>query len=301
MKSSSFTFYIHFINITNYLYSKTLQFSLGITYKSHFRLLESSMAECTLDEDKSQKTTNYFCETQLQNTDIKEIKLQTDFNFTSQDKVLLVGITPIAKINMNDIQKIDDELYNILESDTPIFILDNCTIFKYENNKINISGIINGDKPKSLVVNKNLTLMTNIENNNYNLTNEIKCIIKSILRNNYVLNCEINYENKYNLQSAVSIITDGILLINFENTIIEDEKAEVTYKKSENDEAKNNGYFYKKSKSKGINVGVIIGIIVGCVVLLGTIIFAFIYLKKRHKKKADKDPSSSEIAIKTIE
>ena len=100
MLTSSFTFTIHFIPLLNYLYSKVLKFPLSIIYNTYIRRLEeNSYAECILDENKNQSSTNYFCEVQVPNTNIKQIKLQPSFNFVSQDKVLLVGISPIAKIS----------------------------------------------------------------------------------------------------------------------------------------------------------------------------------------------------------
>ena len=48
---------------------------------------------------------SYLFEIQAQTISIKQIKLQSKFNFTSQNKVSLAGITPIGKIGMNFLKK----------------------------------------------------------------------------------------------------------------------------------------------------------------------------------------------------
>ena len=55
-----------------------------------------------------------------------------------QNKILLVGISPIAKISINDLQKIDNKFNNLLSYNPDIFILDNAIIYRYENGKFNI-------------------------------------------------------------------------------------------------------------------------------------------------------------------
>lgn len=298
MATSSFTFTIHFIPISHYLYSRVLKFPLSIIYNNYIRRNEeNSYSECTLGEYKNQSSTDYFCVVQVPNTNIKQIKLQPSFNFVSQDKVLLVGISPIATISIDNIQKINNKFANLLSSNPDIFILDNAIIYRYENGKFNISGIINRDKPTSLKVNNYLTMMANIESNNNEITDEIKCIITSINNDNYILNCEIMDQDIYNFQSAVSILGEGILVINIENIIYKDENARVNYPKSQDGENNTNygygyGYTTKKSKSGGVNAGIIIGIILGVAAVSAAIILIIIYLrKKKRKKKFTNEPS----------
>ena len=57
-------------------------------------------------------------------------KLQPSFNFVSQDKVLLVGISPIATISIDNIQKINNKFDNLLSSNPVIFILDKSIIYR---------------------------------------------------------------------------------------------------------------------------------------------------------------------------
>ena len=102
--------------------------------------MEDSNFECALSKSNAQSSTNYLCKVQVQNKDINKIKLLTNFMFTSQDQVLLEGITPIAKMSLNNINKIDSKINNLLSSNPPIFILDNCAFNNYEDRKLNISG-----------------------------------------------------------------------------------------------------------------------------------------------------------------
>ena len=135
--------------------------------------------------------------------------------------------------------------------------------------------------------------MANIEGNDNKLTNEFKCIITSIKNNNYSLNCEIIDEYIYNLQSSVSIISDGILVLNFPNAIYENKNARVNYQKYE-DGGLYYGYIQKEETKLGeTNYGIIIGIILASIVAIAIIIGAIIYFKKRGTKKFNNEPTSS--------
>ena len=290
MAKKSFTFNTHFIPLTGSLYSKKLIFSASIIYNNnYFRQLEDSNFECTLSKNNAQSSTNYLCEVQVQNKDIKQIKLLTNFMFTSQDKVLLTGITPIAKMSLNNINKIDTKFNNLLLSNPPIFILDNCTISNnYEDRKLNISGTIKGNKPKSVIVNNSLALMINIEDDANELSREIKCIVISMKNYNYTLDCELYSKGIYNFQSALSIINDGILVINFDNIINENEKALVNY---ESEDVKPN-----IKESKRISTGAIVGIILGSLAPLAGIIIVNIFIRKKNKKEIkNENPSIQKI------
>ena len=296
MAKKSFTFNTHFIPLTGSLYSKKLIFSGRIIYNNnYFRQLEDSNFECTLSKNNAQSSTNYLCEVQIQNKDIKQIKLLTNFMFTSQDKVLLTGITPIAKMSLNNINKIDTKFNNLLLSNPPIFILDNCTISNnYEDRKLNISGTIKGNKPKSVIVNNSLALMINIEDDANELSREIKCIVISMKNYNYTLDCELYSKGIYNFQSALSIINDGILVINFDNIINENEKALVNY---DPEDVKPN-----IKKSKRISAGAIVGIILGSLALLAGIIIAIIFIRKKNKKEIkNENPSIQQLKILRVD
>ena len=59
----------------------------------------------------------------------------------------------------------DDKYSSLLSSNPSIYILDDSSFYGYDNYKFNISGTISGEKPSSISVNKDLSLMMNIQNN----------------------------------------------------------------------------------------------------------------------------------------
>ena len=103
--------------------------------------------------------------------------------------------------------------FNILLNKN-IYILDN-SAFSYDNNlSFNISGIIDGTQPK--LENKNVSVTSNLQEKKSEA--KIDCIINNITLNNYLLNCKTNESLNLDLQSAISFIDNGdILLINFYN------------------------------------------------------------------------------------
>ena len=242
----------------------------------------------------------YHCKVQTQNNNIKQIKLQSNynFNFTSQSNVDLEGITPIAKRYINNLEKIDTNVNNLLVSNPHIYILDNSTIHLYENNNtFNILGSIDGEKPNSISTNKKLLLMISIENNETETENEISketnCIVSDIINNTYVLDCKINDNSIYNVQSAVSVIEDGILVINIDQKI----QKGIVYNpvsKDDNDDNNNNNdeqiTLFRSKKSKGLSSGALVAIILASIVALAAVIaIIIIFVRKRNGKYVNSD------------
>ena len=308
-KNTSFNFNIYFIPTTNTISSEELMFPLTIIYNTFSS--QDIYSKCILNKDKNETTISYLCEVKEQSTNIDQIKLRPYFYFTSQDKVYLAGITPIAKISMNNLEKIDNKFNNLLLSNPNIYIINNSIVNRYQKNIFNISGIINGDKPKNILVNKNLSLMINLENNKAEsqneitklslminlennkiesqneITKEINCITTDIVNNKYTLDCQINDENIYNLQGAVSIIEDGILIIMNEN-----KKGLVFYPESDNG---NQILPHSSKKSKGIGAGAIAATISAILVALASAIIITIFcVRKNHQKDLE---NQSEIKI----
>ena len=120
MATSFFTFTIYFIPLLNSLFSNTLTFPLDIIYNTYLRRLENVNANCNLGDSNS-KIVNYFCRFQVDTSNIKQIKLKSKFTF-SQGKVTLVGITPLAKMSMNNLQEMDDKYSILLSSNPSIYI-----------------------------------------------------------------------------------------------------------------------------------------------------------------------------------
>lgn len=123
---NSFSFMVHFVPIKNYLYSKYLMFPLIITYYTSLRGLKEQYTNCTLTN--SQSMISYICEVQAQTSNIKQIKSESNFNFLSQNNVNLIGITPLAKMFINNIQNIEDKYDILLNPNQTIFIIDNTTL-----------------------------------------------------------------------------------------------------------------------------------------------------------------------------
>ena len=178
---------------------------------------------------------------------------------------------------MNNLQNIDDKYSKLLASNPSIYILDDSSFYGYGNNKFNISGTISGKKPSSISVNKDLTLMMNLQNNvnEEEITKEADCIVTGIKIDKYTLDCTAKEKNKYNLQSAMSIVDNDILLVNIKDSD-SDEGGAVLDPNTEDDVQ---NFRYPK-KSGGIGAGAIVGIVIACVVALAAVITANLCLKK---------------------
>ena len=279
MAPSYFTFTIHFIPLLNSLFSDTLTFILNIIYNTYLRRLENANAVCNKGESNS-KMVNYDCRVEAETANIKQIKFEPEFTF-SQGKVKIAGPSPLAKMSMNNLDKMDDKYSSLLSSNPSIYILDNSSFYGYDNYKFNISGTISGEeKPSSITVNKDLSLMMNIENseNEEEITKEADCTVTNINGDKYTLDCKTPDKNKYNLQSAMSIIDDkDILLVNINKNGNSDDDGTALDPYTE-DDVQNVKYHYKKSG--GIGAGAIVGIVLACVAALAAVITAILCLKK---------------------
>jgi hypothetical protein len=277
MASSYFTFNIHFIPVANSLFSDTLTFVLNIIYNTYLRRLEDVNANCNIDKiSSSESMVNYLCRVQAETANIKQIKFEPNFKF-SQGNVKIAGTSPLGKMSMNNLQNIDDKYSKLLASNPSIYILDDSSFYGYGNNKFNISGTISGKKPSSISVNKDLTLMMNLQNNvnEEEITKEADCTVTGIKTDKYTLDCTAKEKNKYNLQSAMSIVDNDILLVNIKDSD-SDEGGAVLDTNTEDDVQ---NFRYPK-KSGGIGAGAIVGIVLACVVALAAVITAILCLKK---------------------
>ena len=207
--------------------------------------------------------------------------MEPEFDFVTQSNITLIGITPFAKEFMNDVQKANDK-YDIISNNT-IFILNNSTYTKYDELFFNISGLINGPKPK--LSNKNLILYINIESET-NSKEEIQCKVTNILFDNYSLTCKANKAFKGDLQSAVSYIDDGdILLVNFDK---------INQSSIDVDIETNQKFFFSKN-SGGLKPGFIAIIVIIPIIAIAAIIVLTHYFKKKSNVGKDDDVNSSSI------
>ena len=291
MKTASFTFIIYFVLVKNSIHAKNIIITIVIIYNSYLRRLrlENHEAVCTLDETNTNSIIGYKCNVQAPTANIRHIKLEDNFNFGSDNNMKLVGITPIAKLFMENLQEANDNYGNLLSSENTVYILDNSTLYQNETSHFGIYGILNGEKPKTITKNKNLTLMANIEFESENKTKEINCTVTDIKNDNYTLTCEATENLKYYFQSALSVIDDGLLLINFDTYKSENNSILDT----ENDKEISN-FRFNYNKSKGLNGGTIVAIILPCIVVLAAVIGIIYYLKKA-PKRTDHTESSADI------
>ena len=293
MSTSYFTFNIHFTPLSPAI-SKNLTFPMDVSYSTYLRLLDEYKANCNLDETNTQSMLSYFCKVDAPTANIKNIKVKPEFDF-GQGKVSLAGITPLAKMSMNDLKSVGNKYDALFESNPSIYILDNSTVNRYSYYNFNISGTINGDKPESVKVNQNVALMVNIENNDTEsedeTTKEIKCTVTGIVKDNYTLDCQTDDESKYELQSAMSIIEEGILLVNLGNIT---NGSQAVYNPDTDSEITR--YHFKKSR--GIGAGEIVAIILACIVAVAGLIGVIYCLRKSPVKTHNFDSSQHGLKIK---
>ena len=273
-----FSFYIYFARIRNTIYSKILHFPIIITYNMNMRVLKETEGNCTLHKMINERNYQFLCEVYEDTTNIKSISIKPDFKFLSQNNINIIGISPFAKLFMNNLQLINEK-FDIL-SNVSIYLLDNSTYDKYDEPLFNISGRINGTQPK--FENKNLSVIINLHSEK--LVNEIDCIINNITWEKYILNCKMNETTESDLQSAISFIDDGnILLINFAdgaNSII---NVEIEKKIS-------NRLFFRKQNG-ALKPGIIAALIIIFIVALASIIFIAFYFRKKNIKLENYDDS----------
>ena len=278
MQSSFFTFVIHFIPVKNIIFSKFVKFTVNIIYKTFLRRLQNYSSNCILVETSTQKIVSYKCNVEVSTKNIKQIEFETDLKFDPKNHIKLIGITPFVKNLKDNLQEVNNIFTKLFTSNTTIYVLNNCTLYKHKSNQFDIYGEIKGDKPKTFTKNKNFTLMMNIECEQENKTREEDCTVSDIKNGIYNLTCNTTEILEYNLQSAISIIDEGLLLINFETYINE---SSTLFEPEIRKETPN--FRYYKGKSTGINAGIIVSIALSSIIALVAVIGINYYFKKMPK------------------
>ena len=193
---SYFTFNIHFISIKGFIFSSSLTMSVQLISDRMLRVLQTHKANCTKENDDLEKVA-YLCTVLADTSTVNRIKIDSDFNFDSQD-ITIAGISPIASGLMENVQNALEEYDSLFESD--IYILEHSIITANERNKnFNITGIINDPKPT--FNNTDLELKINIDKESVTEAN-INCTIYNINGTNYTLNCLGEKNILYNLHKA---------------------------------------------------------------------------------------------------
>ena len=278
------SFYIYFIPVKNYLHSQKMRLHINIQYNSLLRLLQNKEAICQMENIHQSNQYKYLCIAYAETKNIKNIEVIPEFIFESDTNVEIVGITPLSKMFMDNLQNIDNK--DLFKSE--IYKLDHSKYNKNEGNKFNISGIIQEPKP-NFINNTNLSLMINHESSEKK-TEEINCSIIDIIDNNYILNCKLNKVLNGDLQAAISYIGKDLLVINFETGF--DSIIKYDSKKLNN----NNIFFSKKyGKIKTVSIALIIILII---IAVASAIIIIIINKRRKNKFSHIKDSSREIINK---
>jgi hypothetical protein len=210
---STISFKVLFTPILNDIYSNLMKVHLIINYNERIRILEEKEIDCYLKKTNNTKIASYFCETEVKNSNIKQVKIIDKFNFVYQNNFTIIGSTPLARMFMNNLQDIEDK-YDNLENFF-VYILDHSLFNKYSTSKYNITGIIE-QEPKSKLENKNINLMINLYSES-EIKTESDCTIIKINQSSYTLNCELKEDINGDLQSAISFINDKEILFVYFN------------------------------------------------------------------------------------
>ena len=253
---------MYLIATKNALKTKKIQYSTTMTNNRNIRrLLKESKANCILVSIQSVIKYKYYCHINEETTNIKEIKIELDFDFVTQKNVKLRSVSPLAKMFINNMltMKYHEEYNDIIENSL-VYIMNNSKIIGNNELSFTISGSIIEPKPK--LDNDNIILMINSENDENPLI-QVQCNISNITSNNYILYCKSNKKFKDELQSAVSFIDNkDILLLNF---------ADIDESFINLDNIQNNRRFFIKNNTKSLGPGAIVVIIIPIIVALAPI------------------------------
>ena len=261
---SYFTFNVHFRSIRGFIFSQTLTMIVQLINNRLLRILQNHQANCEKINDNLENAV-YLCTVVADVSNVNSIKVESDFNFESQD-IKVIGITPVAQSLMENVQNATGEYDTLLQSN--IYVLDHSSITANKINKtFNITGII--DDPKVNLSNIELILIINVEKEEDTLKEEVNCSIFNISVSNYTLNCLGEKNILYNLQSAVSFFDNDTLLVNFDENI----PSEIIFDAS-------SSYKFRNKNTNGLNAGAIVTIILVFVIVLATVV-TLVFLRKK--------------------
>ena len=274
--------------LKNTIYSQMLYFSLTITYNNNLRILQDDVeAKCIKVEPIKEEFNKYNCSVQVKNSNIKYIYLSSEFNFKPKTIFNSFYYSSIADMNLFNFPNITDKEYNSPE----IFILDNSTVYKYNNTHFKIKGIIENSHPK-LEENTQLLIENTLSKNDK--FKKINCTISNEISNYYNLLCKTNEEIEFSLQGSVGFTGDNLILINLEN---DNEKLTLNNTEDYNDSNSNKYFFQKENKSKKWVIAVIIVVIIIVLLIVIAVIRIFVLRKRNPPVQEEFD---TEINLKTI-
>ena len=273
------------------IYSQFLNFPLTIKYKNKIRLLENNEnANCTKVEPNNEEFNKYYCTALAKTTNIDNIELSTNFNFKPKTTFKSFYYSSLANKSLDYFQNITNKEYFSPE----VFILDNSTVYKYNNTHFEIKGVIEKSNPKfkekaQLLIDNNLS-----KNDKFK---KINCSISNTKGINYILICTMNEKVKFSFQGSVAFTGDNIILINLENEI-----GKITFDNSENSEEFHDSIPEKnvKKKNNSSKKWIIIVIIIASIVLLLIIILVIICIMRRKRKSYVQEQTASEMNLNQI-
>ena len=270
---SKLQFSTYFLSFQNTDFPQTFNLYLTLVSNKLLRILENKneTAICNLvNITNSENKVKYTCEAPITTTDIDNIIINPDINLNNNQDI---QISPLAWKYMNNLKNCPDtDQLNL-----PIYILENATYNKYENQYFNISVIINKNLSHPVINNKDLVLMiTQLPNKT---EKEINCNINYLNGKNYNLNCNLNESINCDLEGSVSILENEILFIKFLNN-----DTQVTFDSdSENITVISRRYF--KNSSKKISSGAIVAVILVPILAIIAIIAMLYYFNKKNVNK----------------
>ena len=187
---------------------------------------------------------------------------------------------------MDNIKEIGNKYDNLMN--LTLYTLEYPKISQLENKIFNISGIINGNKPKFGKIELNLSVSAEIENK---IEEKIlECNIIDIIENNYTLSCIGIINTNISLKNAISVIEDEILLIHF------DENTTILYYPDENNNIYTRTFIHNKSNK--IGAGGIVAIILACIAVIAALLLILIFCRKKEKKDENNTKESVILQLK---
>ena len=288
------TFFIYFALGGLFSGSKGLKFPVELTTRRVLRVLQTQEAVCELvDEEPKGGLYAYSCKVEVtsgQIQSIKEVKIVNQFEFSGVNYTVGASVSPIIEQYLDNIQEIGNKFDFLINS--ALYTLEDSKIDLGERQIFNISGIINGTKPKFEKVDLNLSVSVEYENKTEE--KQLECSVIDIIENNYTLSCVGIKNTNFSLKNAMSVIEDEILIIKFgegENTTI------LYYTDTDETKTRYSLKFFN-SKSGGIGAGGIVAIILACLAAIAALIAANYCMKKESKKpKSIQESTMSKLKI----
>ena len=254
--------------------SKRVKFPVEITTRRVLRVLQTQDAECELIDERKGDLYAYSCEVQTPTTQtVKSLKIINKYEFSSVNYSVSGGVSALIEGYLDNIQEIGNKLDYLLNS--TLYTLENSKIKLGEEQLFNISGVINGTKPKFEKVDLNLSVSAKYENKIEE--KQLECSIIDIIGNNYTLNCIGIKNTNISLQNAMSVVEKETLIIRFG----ENENSEILYYTNETKNRYSIRFFNNKGGSLG--AGAIVAIILSCLVAVAAVIISYYFIKKGNK------------------